>query len=87
MHPIRNIDDLVTRYYIRLTVEDKVGTLAANARFFAEHGISISEIRQLEGSGDGNCTLVYVTHASCEGAAKAAISRAESPAHPRRPAP
>ena len=76
--PIRSIDDLVTRYYIRLTVEDKVGTLAASTRIFADNGISISEIRQLPGSGDGACTLVYVTHAAKEADVRRAIEALEA---------
>lgn len=72
--PIRPIEDLVTRYYLRLTVKDQVGTLAASTRVFADNAISISDIRQLESTGDGTCTLVCVTHLAREAAIRAAVA-------------
>ena len=79
--PIRSIDDLVTKYYIRLSVEDKLGTLAAVTQIFAESNISISTIRQLESTEDGACSLVYVTHAAREAdlrVAEAALAASDS---------
>ncbi len=64
--PICPIDELKTKYYLRLLVEDQVGTLAASTRIFAENNISISAIHQLESNGSGACTLVYVTHEARE---------------------
>ena len=55
-----------------------MGTLAASTRIFAENGISISEIRQLAGTGDGACTLVYVTHAAKEADVRAAVAALEA---------
>ena len=71
--PIRSIDDLVTRYYVRLTVEDKLGVLAAATQAFSDHGISIAHINQLRGE-DGSCEIVYVTHEAQERNMNAAIS-------------
>ncbi|ACV23635.1 Homoserine dehydrogenase [Slackia heliotrinireducens] len=71
--PIRTIDNLHTRYYIRLTVEDQLGTLAASTRILTDNNISISNIRQLEGTGDGTCTLVFVTHSALEADLKKAV--------------
>ena len=63
---IRSIDSLQTRYYIRLTVEDKLGVLAQATRVFADKGISISHISQNESGEEGTCTLIYVTHEALE---------------------
>lgn len=64
--PIRSIDQLTTRYYIRLSVEDRLGTLAACTNVFAQHGISIAHINQKETHDDEACTLIYVTHEALE---------------------
>lgn len=59
---IRPMDNLETCYYVRLTVKDELGTLAACTNAFAECGISISQISQRESDENGTCTLIYVTH-------------------------
>lgn len=64
--PIRPIEDLKTRYYVRLTVEDRLGTLAACTNAFADCGISISHISQTESEDGETCTLIYVTHEALE---------------------
>ena len=43
---IRDIADLETRYYIRLTVADKLGVLAETTKVLADDNISISDINQ-----------------------------------------
>ena len=63
---IRPIDELKTRYYVRLTVEDRLGTLGACTNAFAECGISISHISQTESTDGETCTLIYVTHEALE---------------------
>ena len=64
--PIRSIDDLATRYYIRLVVDDEVGTLAPVVDAFARHGVSISTINQLA-DGDGTkCSVIFLTHTATE---------------------
>lgn len=64
--PIRSIEDLETRYYIRLSVVDRVGTLAPVVAAFADTGVSISAINQLR-DGDGTtCSVVFLTHTARE---------------------
>lgn len=61
--PICPISDHTTRFYVRLKVQDRLGTLAACTNVFAECGISISHISQRETEPEeGVCTLVYLTH-------------------------
>lgn len=75
---IRSIDELKTRYYIRLTVEDKLGVLAQATRVFADNNISISHISQYEDGVDGTCTLIYVTHEALEKNVEAARAELEN---------
>ena len=74
--PVRSIDDLETEYYIRLSIEDRVGALAPVVAVFAERGISISSINQLGPGADGACSVVFLTHEALErdvAAAEAAL--------------
>ena len=63
---IRDIADLETRYYIRLTVADKLGVLAETTKVLADDGISISDINQMKSEDNETCTLIYMTHAAKE---------------------
>ena len=76
--PICSIDDLVTRYYIRLRIEDRVGALAPVVEVFARHNLSISSIDQLDQDGDGACSLVFLTHEACESDVQAAKAELEA---------
>ena len=66
--PIRSMDELETKYYIRLRVADRVGALAEAVNVFAKHDISISLINQLEdGNRDSNaCSVIFLTHKALE---------------------
>ncbi|WP_132993852.1 homoserine dehydrogenase [Gordonia zhaorongruii] len=58
--PVTPIDDVETRYYVAMKVADKAGVLEQVAAEFANHGVSISAVRQ-EGAGE-NARLIVVTH-------------------------
>ena len=66
--PIRSMDELETKYYIRLRVADRVGALAEAVDVFAKHDISISLINQLEdGNSDSDaCSVIFLTHKALE---------------------
>jgi homoserine dehydrogenase len=66
--PLRSMDELETRYYVRLRVADRVGALAETVNVFAKHDISISLIHQLEdaGSDAGSCSVIFLTHKAVE---------------------
>ena len=65
--PICDINELETRYYVRLRVEDRVGALAGAVDAFARHAISISQITQLEdGDETDACSVVFLTHTARE---------------------
>lgn len=63
---IRSIEDLKSRFYIRLTVEDKLGVLAQATKVFADNEISISHISQYDNEDENARTLIYMTHETLE---------------------
>ncbi|WP_104525033.1 homoserine dehydrogenase [Blastococcus atacamensis] len=69
---VRPMDETPTRYHVSLDVADKPGVLAAVAQEFAQHGVSISTVRQT-GRGDA-ATLVIVTHSAPDAALSATIA-------------
>jgi homoserine dehydrogenase len=69
---VRPMAETPTRYHVSLDVADKPGVLATVAHSFAEHGVSISTVRQ-NGRGDA-ATLVIVTHSAPDAALSATIA-------------
>lgn len=64
--PIVPMDNLETRYYIRLVVPDRTGVLAAAAEVFARHDVSLRSVVQ-EGTRERDAVnLIFVTHTACE---------------------
>ena len=76
--PLKSIEDLSTKYYIRLAVEDRVGALAPVVDVFARHQISISQISQLADTEEGRCSVVFLTHKASERDVAAARTELES---------
>lgn len=61
--PIRTIEDVVTRYYLRMEVEDHPGVLAGVASVMAAHDISIASVIQKETNAErGTAEIVLTTH-------------------------
>jgi homoserine dehydrogenase len=58
---IDKIDNLVTRFYIRLMVKDQPGVFAQIGRILADNAISISGVLQHEGRGPDNTVPVVIT--------------------------
>jgi len=69
---VRAITDLETRYYVRLVVIDRPGVLAATAKLFGDHGVSLASVIQQETKGE-IAEVVYVTHRAREAAVRAAL--------------
>jgi homoserine dehydrogenase len=68
-------DRVRSRYYMRLSVDDQPGVLAAIAGAFARSDVSIASVRQ-EGRGD-EAILVLITHVGTEGQHRATVSEIE----------
>lgn len=64
--PILPIDELHTKYYIRFTVADRAGVLAAMATEFANHGVSVHSVVQRGVRNSDEVYIVYITHTACE---------------------
>ncbi|MFT3714740.1 MAG: homoserine dehydrogenase [Gordonia sp. (in: high G+C Gram-positive bacteria)] len=74
--PVAPIDDVPTRYYIAMQVQDRPGVLQQLAGEFARHGVSISAMRQ-EGAGD-DAKLIVVTHRASDRAQSETVAALES---------
>lgn len=66
------MSETMTSYYVALDVEDQVGVLAAVAKVFAAHGVSIQAVRQ-EGQGE-EALLVVVSHRAKDQALAATVA-------------
>lgn len=62
---IKQIGDTTSRYYIRMRLEDRAGTLAAMAGVFAENDASIAILLQKE-TIENDAEIVVVTHEVAE---------------------
>jgi homoserine dehydrogenase len=58
---IQSIDDITSRYYIRMMAKDRPGVTAKYAHILGNHNISISGAIQHEGIGPDNTVPVVVT--------------------------
>ncbi len=58
---IDKIDNLVSRFYIRLMVKDQPGVFAQIGKILADNAISISGVLQHEGRGPDNTVPVVIT--------------------------
>ncbi len=70
---LANSDDIQTKYYIRMEVEDKSGVLAKVATIFGNQNISIETMVQ-KTPKDGDAMLLLSTHTSKESDIKKALN-------------
>jgi homoserine dehydrogenase len=59
---IRPIREVVARYYLRMTVEDRAGVLAQVSGILGRLGISIASVWQQESARPGLAPLILLTH-------------------------
>lgn len=59
---IAKVDDLMSRFYIRLRVSDKPGVFAQVCTIFAKHEISLSGVLQHEELNSPNVPIIITTH-------------------------
>ena len=73
---VKFVSDFDSAYYIRLSVEDKAGTLAKISSIFGKCGVSIVEITQkAKESGETRVPLIIITHKTHEAAIKNAVAK------------
>lgn len=76
-----SMDELRTRFYVRLMVADRPGVMAQITRIFGDRGISLGAVTQHEPKGptaDGTVPIVVMTHVAQEGQMRAALREIES---------
>lgn len=67
------VQELTSRYYLRLMARDEPGVLAQVTKILGEKGISLSAILQHELNDAQLVPVVITTHLSKEGAVQAAL--------------
>jgi homoserine dehydrogenase len=73
------IDQVVTAFYLRISVADEAGVLAAITGILAEHGISIDALLQREsGEGEKQTDVIILTHDTVERSMREALARVQS---------
>jgi homoserine dehydrogenase len=72
---VENIDDLISRFYIRVMAKDEPGVVARYGQVLGNHQISISGALQHEGTGpDNSVPVVITTHKTQEKNMTAALA-------------
>ena len=71
--PVAPIDDLVTRFYLRLIAHDRPGVIGAIGNAFARFGVSIRSMVQHD-ERDNLAEIVIVTHRVQESAMRGALA-------------
>ncbi|MBC1292115.1 homoserine dehydrogenase [Listeria booriae] len=69
-------DDIFSKYYMRIVMDDKTGTFLKLTQIFAEAGVGFDKILQ-EPLDDYTATVVVVTHVTSKAQLEQAISRVE----------
>ena len=71
------MNEIMSRYYMRIQVVDKPGVVAKISAVIGNKGISISSLRQLEGQSADNVSLLIMTHLAKEQSLNDAVSEME----------
>jgi len=77
--PVLSIEEVTTAFYLRLSVEDKPGAMAAITKILADHGISIEAVQQKEPEQHGaNAQVILLTDSIVEKSLLTALEKIES---------
>jgi homoserine dehydrogenase len=71
------LDALECRYYLRFSVVDRPGVLAAIATAFGRHAISIASVMQKESHQADFVPVIFLTHRALEKSVRAAVREVE----------
>src|ERR1051325_6439605 len=72
---VLSIDEVVCRYYVRLSVVDRPGTLAKIAAILARAKIGISSVIQPEGHQGESVPLILMIHDASNAAMRKALDK------------
>jgi len=73
--PTLPMSDIESEYYLRFTVKDESGVIAAITSILADHRISLEAMQQKESVAGKNVSVIMLTHQTTEGNLQAAIKR------------
>ena len=76
--PVRPMEDVRTRYYVRLHAQDKPGVLAQVAASFGAEGVSIESMIQQGRGQDQPVPIVFITHEVEERQMRASLGRIDT---------
>ena len=80
------MDEVVSQYFVRLSVVDRPGVLARIATILGQSNIGISSVIQPEGHEGASVPLIFMLHDATNGAAKSALAKiAKLPAVKAKP--
>jgi len=69
------VSEIVSRYYVRLTVVDQPGVMAKISTILAEANIGMSSVVQPEGHEGETVPLILMTHEATNGAVTKALAK------------
>jgi homoserine dehydrogenase len=72
--PVKPLAEHVSRYYLRFSVVDRPGVLAAIASVFGKHSISISSVVQREAVEGQSTPVIFLTHEAVEASLRSALA-------------
>ncbi|MBN1838941.1 MAG: homoserine dehydrogenase [Campylobacterales bacterium] len=76
---LMNQDDIITQYYIRVTVADKIGVLSKISHILGKHSISISSfLQKQDGKREESAVLLFSTHTCKESDIQKALQEISS---------
>jgi homoserine dehydrogenase len=76
--PLKPIDEIETRYYLRFTVSDKPGVFASIASCLCAENISFASVMQKEITEEKRVPVIIITHAAKEKNIRAALAQIEA---------
>jgi homoserine dehydrogenase len=76
--PVKPIESIEGRYYLRFTVQDKPGVLASIAGLLGDEGISLASVMQKEGFPQKGVPVIMLTHSALEKNLRSALTRIEA---------
>ncbi|WCK53629.1 homoserine dehydrogenase [Aneurinibacillus sp. Ricciae_BoGa-3] len=59
---LKNDEQIISKYYLRLVVADKRGVLAQITRILSEHDVSLEQVLQQPYNGGAQAEIIIVTH-------------------------
>ncbi len=72
---LKNADEIYTKYYLRVEVEDRIGVLSGISNILGEYDISINSFLQKQSQNSKHATLLFSTHKCYEKDIRNAIAK------------